>query len=465
MTKKIQTDEKKSDLPIAIVNHFFPAPSSVKRPDQLPLIQVSQTLQKQGMPPSHLRQALVVLIGILSSKLGDPIPIAITEDEGAGAVEFLDSCLNMVPEDLWIDMGSLTAKGARSDLIRADKTAICYEGDQFKSELSKILSVVERGNLAKVGRDGKSGNAYLPGSFIALVKDPNNPILKNRYVTRIHVSADLETKKRRIQGMAVKSVTGKNVNFEIETACVKALFRRVKDVPVDVEFAEKIMDDSAVGIQNAVPLFDLSMRFIRNIARINNVMPVRLYEFETAFIGLNYDEVFPPKSVDGGDRLVATKIDYYYFLNVAGDFLRSGNDFLNPRQLAIYNAILANNMRKYEQERKKYPTPLDWLNYYIDSTTGGVWVTRAELFKYLQSQPGERFSDSTLFNELNMLLGRSLITLRRRTGSRKVNEFAVSQFLDYASLFNTNFAEIIESTHKKEQVEVANLLTGAIEKI
>jgi hypothetical protein len=90
MTKKILPDEKKSDLPIAIVDRFFPDPSKEKRPDQLPLIQVSRALQNQGTSPSHLRQALAVLIGIISSKLGDPIPIAITEDEGGGAVEFLD---------------------------------------------------------------------------------------------------------------------------------------------------------------------------------------------------------------------------------------------------------------------------------------------------------------------------------------------------------------------------------------
>ena len=36
--------------------------------------------------------------------MGEPVPIVITEDEGAGAVEFLDICLNLVPNDPLIEL-------------------------------------------------------------------------------------------------------------------------------------------------------------------------------------------------------------------------------------------------------------------------------------------------------------------------------------------------------------------------
>ena len=36
--------------------------------------------------------------------LGDPVPIVITEDEGAGAVEFFDAWLNLVTDDPLIEL-------------------------------------------------------------------------------------------------------------------------------------------------------------------------------------------------------------------------------------------------------------------------------------------------------------------------------------------------------------------------
>ena len=117
------------------------------------------------------------------------------------------------------------------------------------------------------------------------------------------------------------------------------------------------MPDSAIKIQNAVPIYDLSLRVIRNIARINNIAPLRPCEQQLTFIGLDYATIFSPG--DGGDvgRLVATKVDYYYFLSVFGDILRSGNDYLTPRQLEVYTAILNYNLQIMERNKDSIQHP------------------------------------------------------------------------------------------------------------
>jgi hypothetical protein len=269
---------------------------------------------------------------------------------------------------------------------------------------------------------------------VALVKDSNHPILQNRYVMRVHINTDDGSKKKRMEGIAGSSATDRRAALEIESACIRTLLGRVGNVPVDIEFADKIMTDAAVKIQNAVPVYDLSLRLIRNIARINNIVPLRPYEQQLVFIGLVYASIFPPPG--GAGRLFATKVDYHYFLSIFGNILRSGNDYLTPRQLEIYTAILKYNLNKMEKNKKQYPTPIVTLNYIHDFPSSDTWVAREKLYGILQSGTGERFSEVTLHNELQNLLDKELIVRMKSKHRRYAFEYAVSNLIDYAKRFS-----------------------------
>jgi hypothetical protein len=250
---------------------------------------------------------------------------------------------------------------------------------------------------------------------------------------------------------------------EIESACARTLFQRTKDIPVDIEFADKIMNDSAVRLQNVVPVYDLSLRLIRNIARINNVPPLRPFEHQVSFIGLDYDVLFPYQRTRDAYRLVATKVDYYYFLAIFGDFLSSGNDFLTPRQNKVFFAIYSYNMLGMQKFRRKYPGDIDVLNAVHNTATSKTWVTRDDLFNILQTSWGEEFSKITLHNELHELLKRNLIVRRRSKYRRYSYEYAANQVPADNIIFNTNFSDIVDSKFKGEKIQVENIYAYGFE--
>ena len=63
----------------------------------------------------------------------------ITEDEGAGALELLHACLNLVPEEAWIEPPA--GKMSKTDAMDiGGKTIICYEADSAKDLLMQVLT-------------------------------------------------------------------------------------------------------------------------------------------------------------------------------------------------------------------------------------------------------------------------------------------------------------------------------------
>ena len=96
MAKKIEPSQPTVNLPLTIVPPFF----AIQPGENVsPLVKISDVLQKHGVSKTRLREAIAILLSIMSSKLGDPVPMIITEDEGAGAVELLYTCLNYVPKN------------------------------------------------------------------------------------------------------------------------------------------------------------------------------------------------------------------------------------------------------------------------------------------------------------------------------------------------------------------------------
>ena len=102
---------------------------------------------------------------------------------------------------------------------------------------------------------------------------------------RVHVNADQESKNQRLDSLVIQANPDLQKKFKIENACLKALFNRINAWPVDIEFADKLVNKQGINIQNIVPYYDSAFRLLRNITRINNSPPLRDDELYAPFGG------------------------------------------------------------------------------------------------------------------------------------------------------------------------------------
>jgi hypothetical protein len=291
----------------------------MKPEDQPTVVKIANVLRNQGIATTHLCQAMAIIIGIMSSRLGDPVPMIITEDEGAGALELLHTCLNLVPEDSWIKepLGKAAKIGENGF---QGKTVICYEADAEMNLLSRLLRETEL--QSKIVQTNRQSTLKKPTAFVALTKNPRNPLLQNRYVTRIHINADQESKHNRLASLVKKSDLDSQRQHKIESACLRTLLSRIKANPVDIDFAEKIIKKDASKFQNAVPYFNSMFRILQHITRINNSPQLCSEELQAAFIGLDIEELIPINAATENEAFKATKVDYHYFSIVFGKMFK-----------------------------------------------------------------------------------------------------------------------------------------------
>lgn len=456
MAKKIKHSESTVSLPLEIVSSFFPV-----QPDAnvSPLVKISDVLQNQGISKSHLCEAIAILIGIMSSRWGDPVPMIITEDEGAGAVELLHTCLNLVPDNSWIDITTGKKASAGSDRFEG-KTVISYEAETAKDLFSWLLSEIELRNKLTQTRGQSISRGPSSPSFVVITKNPNNPLLQNRYVTRIHISADQESNRERLKNLAKKSDLTLLRQHKVESACLRTLFDRIKALPVDIEFADQIINENAINIENIVPYYDSALRLLRNIARINAYPPLRSEELEAAFIGLDLEDLIEDEEINKREPLKATKIDYHYFLSIFGGMFKIENHFITPRQFRIYHAIINHNIgyrRKYKQYDKLSDQQL--LDNIHESAFSKAWITRIEIVEILKTDGSELISSTSLHNELQELLKLKLITERKVPHRKNKSAYAATQVIEDASLFDVHPSAIEDSIFKKSSVEVKDIVT------
>lgn len=464
MTQKTKSLDQNSDSPLGIIKYFFPVDKKKDADNALPLVKASNVLQNQGISKSHLKEAVAVLIGMLSSKLGDPIPMVITEDEGAGAVQLMDTCLNLMPKDSWIEVSnkrdSLDNKPLRG------RTLVSYNGDGIKDLLIPILLKAERWNELHFRKNMHESREDDLNSFVVLVKGLNNPILQHPYVTRIHISADNDSKNQRIAGMTQDYDLTAKKQLKIETACAQTLLGRIQDLPVRIGFSNQIITESTYDMPNLVPIYDLALRAVRNIARINSSPPPEEYEPYASFIGLEYHEIMPPGNSVAGNELHASKLDYYYFNLIFRDLLANLNDFMTPRQLRVFNAIYKHHLTNIHVRKKEYVAEDKILRTLRSKNTLSGWPDRDEILGIVNSDSGEYITESTLFNELEELTRRNIIVKAKKPNFKRAkNIYAINQITHTPKFEAPDPSKIKDSILSGAKVEVVNILTGKTEKI
>jgi len=447
----------------SVENFFNTSTKGEDDPVESPLVKIRGVLQGQGISPSHLREALAVIIGIISPRLGDPVPMVITEDEGAGATQFLTTCLTMVPETSWTE---LPPKGKKIPVQGhlTGKTLISYDADSAKSELSEILWMTERASNIRERKDKEIQPGEAPASFVAIVRNLNNPLLQNRYVTRIHLTADTTSKTQLLDSMSDDCDWASQNRRDIERACVRTFLSRLGECPVSIGYAKKILGQLNVNLQNIVPLYDLMLRMIRNITRINNAPPFSPLEPLAAFIGVDFRKITQSLTSDERKPLSSTKVDFYYFKAIFGSLLQNINDFMTPRQGRVFKAILDHNiasMKKFNRTVSEF----DILNKIVDAINASCLASRIAIWEAIKKDGGEPFSASTLNTEINELMKRGMIFQEKLPGKRLKYGYGVNQLRDDSLLAMPDPSAIEDASAKEAKVKVRHPITGQIETI
>lgn len=454
-----QTDFLKN----SVISFFGSTQNRSGEPLESPLARVAAVLQRQGISPTHLREALAALIGISSAHLGDPTPIVITEDEGAGAAHLLDACLNLAPESFWVGCHSSDIKIIAQDPKLRGKTLISYDADSVRGQLSEILWMTERAATNSSWRGIKTANTEGPVSFVAIARTPGNPVLQNPYATRIHLSADKTSKAQLLDSMSTGCSVASRCIKDIERACARTFLSRVRRCPVDISYSPRILGGLNLNVQNIVPVYDLTLRMIRNVTRINNPPPFLPSEPLASFIGINFDTIRQPSGSNGGN-LVSTKIDYYYFKKVFDGFLQNQHDFMTPRQSRVFDAILFHNMAHLRRFRYKTPE-LDILKKIVEPIHKSCLADRQVIWEAVKSDGGEQLSASTLNSALQELLKRDIIFRDRLPRKSIKYGYGIKQLGDTSLVAMPNPSDIVDPTLRGRKVKIRNPFTGDIEEI
>jgi hypothetical protein len=246
--------------------------------------------------------------------------------------------------------------------------------------------------------------------------------------------------------------------MKVQGACIKTLLRRIRPLPVNIIFADKIINKQALSMQNVVPVYDMALRIIRNIARINNPPPLHPFEQPAAFIGLDFEDLFGDVPKDPLSAILATKVDYFCFLEVFCGLFNAVDDFITPRQLIIFNTIRKFNLEKLKDHRKKGQDDQSLINYMHENDVASAWITRAALHANLKADIDEDISVSTLDRELQELMERELIRRIKKPGRKYEYGYGVFQLVSSAPLFEMNLSLIRDPIFKEEAVEVKRLI-------
>jgi hypothetical protein len=442
----ITAPEKAENFSLEVVNEFFPPPDVNQKVVSPPLLRIIEALKGQGIANSQLKEALAVIIGIMSTKWGDPVPIVITEDEGAGVVEFLDTCLSVVPEECWVDEGTLNKKAGTNGAAQG-KTVVVYDADSANATLSTLLMNSERPQTSKTKKG--QGGASLASAFVAIARNQNSLLFRSRYVVRVHLRADGDSKNERIKRLANQAGVDVDNRMKVQGACIKTLLRRIRPLPVNIIFADKIINKQALSMQNVVPAYDMALRIIRNIARINNSPPLHPFEQPAAFIGLDFEDLVGGETKDPLSVIFATEVDYSSFLEVFCGLFNAVDDYITPRQLIIYNAILKFNLAQLDYPRRKGMNQQGCINWMYENDTPRAWITKTALHANLRAEIGEEVSTSTLDRELQELMERELIRRIKKPGGKYEYGYGVFQVVSNSPLFETDLKKVFKDTPLK----------------
>ena len=329
-----------------------------------PLGLAGKALRLKGIGRSNIKGILTAIVALLSAQIGDPLAIGITQEE-IGGVNALDLAISLTKKSKKFEFSEVKRKTLfESGSQLKGSAVVCFDSTIFRKILSDVFLLMERSLAINYTGVKTNGSADLeiqkiqgPISWVTIAKDPSDPFLAHPFVLRVHLTADPDANREKMLKLATQASARDQDEFDVLAGYASFVFAQAKDVPVEIPYVQQLydsMDPSCPGTK-----FDLIIRALRNVVRINNASLPTEEEMFAKTIGVDHASLkkFLPASKGISDQkllsydghevhvpddnrvLIARRRDYYFLWLLLDGCIETNDSQLSEHQVRVFEAV------------------------------------------------------------------------------------------------------------------------------
>jgi hypothetical protein len=444
---------------------------------ETPFSHMANVLKVQGVPDSHLKAALLILLVLNSPRLGYPLVLEIINDEEKTGMSLLKKCLTLVPTTFYEEFDDPSKNiFVRERRELKGKVIISDDSSKYKNVASNLNSLLDRQKipLKKTQKGEYGGNPRRivisgPVGFISIAQNSKRTVLTFPSFLKIHLPAgEPIPDPRRIFNPKEVTDTQKS-RFDLLLGYFINGFKRLQALPVRVPFSN-ILSAHLAKSKNT-PKLNTFLDTIRIISIINNTLPESEEEYLVRTRGV---EMKLARSALGTGNiqqhpLVASKVDYYILWSLMSGLIKNDNEdvFLTELQKRIFEVIKAYNLSGFATTFKKDLPMSDSEKLTTIENYSECWISQEKIFEEVNKDGREKVSNTQkIGRELRpMRDDKKIIADKNIPGEKNKPGYYVTTFDIQETVPLPEPSEIEDPVLKKEKIKIINPITGEIDEI
>ena len=432
-------------------------------------------LLSSGVAPGNIQAASLIVMCMLSARLEYPISAMLEPEDAQAAVQLLDHCRKIVPEEAVIEFPELRPEhlyingGRQLD----GKCIIGPAGNSFSKALRDLELILTRGHtnrqevakgkyevrlsehrsamrVSVVGIDGAK-----PGKGLSLPSVLKIPVGTNQGEL-LPASPEVFERYGLIHSPLFK---------------IRKSFQRLKSQPVVIHY-EKQLATALIesGCDHAFEKLAILKNLICLLAITSQPRPVQLAELGAIIYGTDESTVsrwlidagfaYRPQPISR-EPIIATKIDYYLARLLLDGILIAGPRRYSDRQRQVFETVKAINMGKMSTAIFSKGDDVEILANI--SRNSGCWATREKVFEEINKARDE-YSLSSVNNDLVDLIEMGVLERAKPPKSRFYGYYVITTALSDAIQLPAS-ETIQDPVYEGKTVNVVNPFTGDIDRI
>ena len=458
------------------VNQFFEWPVITDHGAYQPLqYRTTGHLLASGVALDNIKAASLIVMCMLSARLGYPISAMLEPDETQRAIQLLDQCSRLVPSEAVIESPEFRPEHLYYDGGRhlADKCIISSTVNGFNKILRELELILTRGyatrqELVKGKYDvGLSEHrAKMQVSVIGINGGKSGKDLNLSSILRIPIRCS-----HAVVFPPASEVYEQYGLINSPLFKMRKTHHRLKWRLVDIPYAQQIASAMVEG--GCDHIFE-KLEIMKNLISIFAIMrqppQVNMVELGAIIYGTDEEEVSRWLCDTGHEKdvestpnqpIVATKIDYHLAHLLLDGILISGPNLFTDRQRKVFETVKRINMGKMSSMILKKGDDVETLA--ATTRNYGCWASREKVFEVINSSNND-FSLSSVSNDLVALLEMGVLERAKPPKSRFFGYYIIESALSGAVQLPAP-ETIQDPVYQGQPVDVINPFTGQVERI